>query len=114
MTKPPSPRPLSITVIANFHVLMGAIGIGGLPYILARRGFLAVHNVQRFESQSGWPELLFLVFLTAMSLYFGIGLRHLWETTRRVAIGVYLLLILLVLRSIIRDPSLVVSGGIAK
>ena len=93
MTKPPSPRPLSVKVIA---ILLLASGVGGLIAKTVQILAILVQEKPYTEIESvfgilisGWPAAFVSLLVFLVTLVLGIGLWHRKELVRRVAIGWY-------------------------
>jgi len=80
MTKPPSPRPLSIKVIATIHI---AYAVFGIPFLADPYTF---HN-RYFESASGWFSYADTLGWACISAIIAIGLWRLNERARQLAIA---------------------------
>ena len=95
MTKPPSPRPLSIKVIAILFVLSGTQYVYHLyqHYTLKLEHLALVLGV----TVSGQVALYLDFLLMFLSFYIGFGLWRLSEFARKVAVGVTVYVILTIM-----------------
>ena len=78
MTKPPSPRPLSIKILAVLYLVGVPVSI--LMGSLAKPGIIFGITVH------GWIGTLSNLCLVGLSLYLGFGLWRLQEMARKIAI----------------------------
>ena len=79
MTKPPSPRPLSIKVISTFLIGWGIYSFIRYPY------YAEVVHIS--DTQREWVTLFQVGSLSLLLISLGLGLWHLREFARRAAIG---------------------------
>ena len=81
MTKPPSPRPLSIKIIAAWLV------VSSLCRLLLQLFGPVSASEWWFLSIRGLPAFVMSVFWNALAVSLGIGLWRLWNWARKATIG---------------------------
>ena len=98
MTKPPSPRPLSVKVIAITSILLAILEVLGNTGLLTWWFDVCSHYVSFLGTEMvGWLRLAFHVVDVLLNLYIGLGLWRFSELARKVAIGYLSVLLLSVL-----------------
>ena len=83
MTKSPSPRPLSVKVMAIMNVLSGLFSVLSLPAVLTLGAGTTIFGGFIY----GWPAFFYnLVFVVLVPITLVIGLWRLKELARRVSL----------------------------